>query len=205
MEGKGVAVGADGMIAANGPTLAAFDALRAGQTLDDQKRSTRDALRYAASRGLTTHHDKGGGWPSRVDLYAAHRQPRRRGDDCAYPGADQSEDSARAASLEHRTRARNHPKPPRPAESDGGWPQLTRAQALRLWGSQNAWFTGEEDELGSIDVGKFADVAVLSADVLDPAAVSDEAIKRVTSILTIVDGRIVHDSGVLATAGGRIP
>ena len=45
-----------------------------------------------------------------------------------------------------------------------------------------------------IEVAKLADLAVLSADVLDPAAVPDEAIKRVTSILTIVAGRIVHDS-----------
>ena len=67
MEQKGVRVSADGAIAANGPTIAAFDALRAEQTLDDQKRSTREALRYAASVGLTTHHDKGGGWPPRVD------------------------------------------------------------------------------------------------------------------------------------------
>jgi hypothetical protein len=63
-----------------------------------------------------------------------------------------------------------------------------------MWGSQNAWFTRDEDRLGSIEVAKLADLAVLSADVLDPAAVPDEAIKRVTSILTIVGGRIVHDS-----------
>jgi predicted amidohydrolase YtcJ len=51
----------------------------------------------------------------------------------------------------------------------------------------------------SIEVGKLADLAVLSADVLDPVAVPDEAIKRVTSILTIVGGRIVHDAHVLPT------
>jgi predicted amidohydrolase YtcJ len=75
--------------------------------------------------------------------------------------------------------------------------QLTRTQALRMWGSQNAWFTREEGRLGSIEVGKLADLAVLSADVLDSTAVPDEAIKRVTSILTIVGGRIVHDSRAL--------
>jgi predicted amidohydrolase YtcJ len=74
-----------------------------------------------------------------------------------------------------------------------------------MWGSQNAWFTRDEGRLGSIEVGKLADLAVLSADVLDATAVPDEAIKRVTSILTIVGGRIVHDSGALVAGGSARP
>jgi len=71
--------------------------------------------------------------------------------------------------------------------------QLTRMEALRLYTSENGWFTHEEAKLGTIEAGKLADLAVLSADYFDPARVSDEAIKQLRSVLTIVDGRVVHD------------
>src|SRR5438067_3403661 len=57
---KGVTVGADGSIAAAGPTLAALNALRSVQTFDDKKRSTIDAMTYAAKLGVTSHFDMGG-------------------------------------------------------------------------------------------------------------------------------------------------
>ena len=57
--GKGVTVGADGSIAAGGPTLAALNALRSVQTFDDKKRSTNDAMAYAAKLGVTSHFDMG--------------------------------------------------------------------------------------------------------------------------------------------------
>ena len=75
--------------------------------------------------------------------------------------------------------------------------QLTRIEALRMFGTLNAWFTKEERTLGSIEVGTLGDVAVLSDDVLDPAKVSDEALKRVSAVLTVVGGRVVHDAGAL--------
>jgi predicted amidohydrolase YtcJ len=56
---KGVAVGATGAIAANAPSLAALNALRAAQTFEDQKRGTADAMAYAASVGVTTSVDMG--------------------------------------------------------------------------------------------------------------------------------------------------
>lgn len=71
---------------------------------------------------------------------------------------------------------------------------LARDEALRLYTAANGWFLNEEDVLGSIEVGKYADLAVLSADYFDADAVPDEAIKRITSVLTVVDGRIVHGS-----------
>jgi predicted amidohydrolase YtcJ len=51
---------------------------------------------------------------------------------------------------------------------------------------------GEEGMLGTIEPGKYADLAVLSADYFDAGTVSDEDIKRVTSVLTLVGGQIVH-------------
>jgi len=71
--------------------------------------------------------------------------------------------------------------------------QLTRLEALRLYTSENGWYTHEENKLGTIEVGKLADVAVLSDDYLDPAKVPDEAIKKLKSVLTVVDGKVVHD------------
>ena len=75
---------------------------------------------------------------------------------------------------------------------------LSRIEALRLYTINGAWFSRDEDKLGSIEAGKLGDVVVLSDDFLDPARVPDEAIKRLTSVLTIVGGRVVHDAGVLS-------
>ncbi len=69
---------------------------------------------------------------------------------------------------------------------------LTRLQALRAFTIDNAWFTGDEDKLGSIEVGKLGDVAVLSGDFLDPARVPDDAIKHLSSVMTILGGKIVY-------------
>lgn len=59
-ESKGVTVGADGSMAAGEATQTALFALRQDQTLEDQKRSTLDAMAYAVSLGVTTHFDQGG-------------------------------------------------------------------------------------------------------------------------------------------------
>jgi predicted amidohydrolase YtcJ len=71
---------------------------------------------------------------------------------------------------------------------------LTRLEALRLYTANNGWFLREEDQLGSIEPGKLGDVVVLNDDFLDPAKVSDEQIKGIRSVLTVVGGRIVHDT-----------
>jgi len=70
---------------------------------------------------------------------------------------------------------------------------IDRVKALRLYTADNGWFLREENKLGSIEVGKLGDVAVLSADYFDAAKVSDEGIKKLTSVLTVVDGKVVHD------------
>jgi hypothetical protein len=56
---KGIAVSDTGAIAANAPSLAALNALRAAQTFEDQKRGTADAMAYAARVGITTSADMG--------------------------------------------------------------------------------------------------------------------------------------------------
>ena len=66
---------------------------------------------------------------------------------------------------------------------------LTREEALALYTVNNAWFSFDEDALGSIEVGKLADLAVLSDDYLE---VPEEEILGLRSVLTIVGGEIVY-------------
>jgi predicted amidohydrolase YtcJ len=70
--------------------------------------------------------------------------------------------------------------------------QLTRMEALRLYTAENGWFLKEEATLGTIEAGKLADLVVLSDDYFDPARVPDDAIRRIRSVLTVVDGKVVH-------------
>jgi len=67
---------------------------------------------------------------------------------------------------------------------------LTRQEVLWLATAANKWFV-EEDDLGSIEPGNRADLAVLDRDVFTAA---DEELKRTRSVLTLVGGRIVHDA-----------
>jgi predicted amidohydrolase YtcJ len=70
---------------------------------------------------------------------------------------------------------------------------LTRAETLWLATAANKWFINEDD-LGSIEAGNHADIAVLDRDFF---TVPDDDITRVQSILTVVGGRIVNDAGRL--------
>jgi predicted amidohydrolase YtcJ len=72
--------------------------------------------------------------------------------------------------------------------------QISRQDAVRLYTRENAWFLNMEDRLGSIEVGKLADLVVLTDDY---TKVTDDALKTVGSVLTIVNGKIVHDSRVV--------
>src|SRR5688572_22975455 len=71
--------------------------------------------------------------------------------------------------------------------------QLTRMEALRLYTAENGWFLKEEATLGTIEPGKLGDLVVLSADYFDPKAVPDADIRKLRSVMTIVDGRVVHE------------
>jgi predicted amidohydrolase YtcJ len=71
--------------------------------------------------------------------------------------------------------------------------QVSRQQAVKLYSADNGWFFREEDSIGSIEPGKLGDLAVLSADFFDPKKVSDEDIKKMKSVLTVVGGKVVYD------------
>ncbi len=72
--------------------------------------------------------------------------------------------------------------------------QLTRMEAMRLYTAENGWFLKEEATLGTIEPGKLADVVVLSDDYFDPKRVPDDAIRKLKSVLTVVDGKVVHNT-----------
>jgi predicted amidohydrolase YtcJ len=69
---------------------------------------------------------------------------------------------------------------------------LPRREALALYTQANGWFLGEEDEIGTLEPGKYADLVVLSGDYFDDEAVSDDAIRDLRSVLTVVGGEIVY-------------
>lgn len=71
---------------------------------------------------------------------------------------------------------------------------ISREQAVRLYTAANGWFLREEDQLGSIEPGKLADLVVLDRDFFNPAAVPDDAIRGVRPAMTIVGGRIIYEA-----------
>jgi predicted amidohydrolase YtcJ len=68
---------------------------------------------------------------------------------------------------------------------------LSRADALRCATANGAYLTFDEDKKGSLEAGKLADVAVLSA---DPLATEESSIAEIRSLMTMVGGRIVHET-----------
>jgi hypothetical protein len=70
--------------------------------------------------------------------------------------------------------------------------KLTRAEALRTMTLDAAYGSFAEAEKGSIEVGKLADLVVLSQDIL---SVPDDALLRTDVLVTIVDGKVLHERG----------
>ncbi|MBK0368324.1 amidohydrolase [Flavobacterium agrisoli] len=66
---------------------------------------------------------------------------------------------------------------------------LSRFQALETITHGSAWFSNEEELKGQIKLGMYADFAILSDDYF---TIPEEHIKRLTSELTVVNGKIVY-------------
>jgi predicted amidohydrolase YtcJ len=67
--------------------------------------------------------------------------------------------------------------------------RLDRMEALRRYTVGSSWFSGEEDRKGALMPGQYADFAALSEDYF---TVDEARIKYLTSVLTVVDGKVVH-------------
>ncbi|MFI0370592.1 amidohydrolase [Actinomadura sp. 1N219] len=69
--------------------------------------------------------------------------------------------------------------------------RVSRLAALRAWTSEGAYQDGLEDEKGTLVPGRLADLAVLGA---DPLTVPEEDLHAVPVEMTVLGGRIVHQS-----------
>jgi cytosine/adenosine deaminase-related metal-dependent hydrolase len=76
---------------------------------------------------------------------------------------------------------------------------LTALKAMTIW---PAWQHFEEQDKGSIEVGKRADFVILSA---DPTAVDPERLADLDVLVTIKEDRVIHEADGGKTAAARLP
>jgi predicted amidohydrolase YtcJ len=80
--------------------------------------------------------------------------------------------------------------------------RLSRAEALKLFTSGPAWFMDTQSEMGVIASGNLADFAVLDRDYF---AVPDDQIKSVSSVLTIMNGKVVFGAQEYSGLSPQLP
>lgn len=76
--------------------------------------------------------------------------------------------------------------------------RLSRDVALELWTAGSAWFSSEQGKKGRIQTGQLADLVVLSKDFF---SVTEEEIKGIESVMTLVDGKVVYAAGAFTSLG----
>lgn len=123
--------------------------------------------------------------PALADSAVAHRRYLERGVDFSF-GTDNKPYNPFAtlwAAVARRERVTD--------QVLGPGQRLSRLEALRAFTVGGAGFSFDEGRRGSLEPGKLADLAVLSDDLLE---VPEEEIPRLTSLLTMLGGRIVHQA-----------
>jgi hypothetical protein len=80
--------------------------------------------------------------------------------------------------------------------------RLDRLQALKLWTTGSAWFSGEEKIKGTLTPGSLADLAVLSDDYF---TIEEDEIRGLESVLTMVNGVVVHGAAEYASESPELP
>ena len=90
------------------------------------------------------------------------------------------------AAVNRRTLDGEHPDGWVPAQ------KITAEEALRAYTSGGAYASFREDDLGTLEAGKLADLVILNRDIVraDPDKLADAAVE-----MTIVGGRIVYERG----------
>ncbi len=79
---------------------------------------------------------------------------------------------------------------------------LSRHAALKLMTTGSAWMSGEEKLKGTIQRGQYADFVVLPQDYFTMDA---EGVKRLESVLTVVNGKVVYGAGPYAPLSPQLP
>ncbi|GLC97331.1 unnamed protein product, partial [Cupriavidus sp. TA19] len=79
---------------------------------------------------------------------------------------------------------------------------LDRETALRLWTEANTWFSSEVGKKGQIKAGQLADLAVLSSDYF---SVPGDEIQDITSVLTILGGKVVYGDSDFSKLSPALP
>jgi predicted amidohydrolase YtcJ len=69
--------------------------------------------------------------------------------------------------------------------------RISRLDALRMTTINAAYIGFEETKKGSLEAGKLADLAILTQDFL---TVPEDQLLNIKSYLTIVDGKVVHET-----------
>ena len=76
-------------------------------------------------------------------------------------------------------------------EPMGDEQKITREEALRIYTNNGAYMLQQEDRLGSLEDGKYADLVVLRDDYL---TMPEDEIRKVKVLLTMVGGRITYEA-----------
>jgi len=79
---------------------------------------------------------------------------------------------------------------------------LSRHAALKLMTTGSAWMSGEEKLKGTIKRGQYADFVVLPQDYF---TMDVEGVKRLESVLTVVNGKVVYGAGTFAPLAPQLP
>ena len=74
----------------------------------------------------------------------------------------------------------------------------SRRQALEMYTRNSALMANDDDKRGTLEAGKFADLAVLSADYLTAPV---KEIGKIRSVLTMVGGKVVYAAEPFADLG----
>ena len=85
------------------------------------------------------------------------------------------------------------------------WPAkdvLSRYEALQLYTTGSAWFSGEEKVKGKIATGQYADLAMLNEDYF---GIPVDDIRSIHSLLTVVNGKIVYAEGDYKSHAPEMP
>ncbi|MEW4452533.1 amidohydrolase [Bremerella sp. JC817] len=80
--------------------------------------------------------------------------------------------------------------------------RLSREEALRLYTAGSAWFSHDDDKKGTLSVGHYGDLAVLSDDYF---SVEENAIRGLESVLTVVGGKVVYGNEEFRSLAPALP